>query len=155
LPVALVLFRLGTAAYPVWDGAGAAAYGGRWNPSGAPVIYAAGTLSLAMLERLVQRRNLGQTLCVAAEVPDDLMIEDLMAHPPPDWRALGSPEAAAAGGEWIASGRTPLLRVPSALVPREPNYLVNPAHPDARRIRVGAPEKLEWDARLFGVPSPI
>jgi RES domain-containing protein len=68
LSVPLKLFRLGTAAFPVWDGAGAAAQGGRWNPPGMPVIYAAGTLSLAMLERLVQRRNLGQTLLVEAEV---------------------------------------------------------------------------------------
>jgi len=152
--VPLRLYRLGTAAFPVWDGAGAAAQGGRWNPSGVAVIYAAGALSLAMLERLVQRRNLGRTLMVEAEVPSDLAVEDLMDQSPPNWRALGSPEAVAAGGEWIRSGRTPLLRVPSALVPREPNYLVNPAHRDARRIGVSAPELLEWDARLFAVPPP-
>ena len=57
-----------------------------------PVIYAAGTLSLAMLERLVQRRNLGQTLLVEAEAPAELAVEDLMARPPPNWRALGSPK---------------------------------------------------------------
>lgn len=77
-----------------------------------------------------------------------------MDRPPPNWRALGSPEATAAGGEWVRSGRTALLRVPSALVPREANYLVNPAHPDAKRITVSAPEPLEWDARLYGIPSP-
>ena len=150
----LKLFRLGTAAFSVWDGAGAAAQGGRWNPPGIPVIYAAGTLSLAMLERLGQRRNLGRTLCVEAEVPAELAVDDLMARPPQNWRPLGSPEAVAEGGRWLASGRSPLLRVPSALVPREANYLVNPAHPDASRIRVGPPEMLEWDARLFGVPPP-
>ena len=73
---------------------------------------------------------------------------------PPNWRALDSPEAAVAGGAWATAGRTPLLRVPSALVPREANYLVNPAHPDTHRIKVRPPEPLEWDARLFGVPSP-
>lgn len=155
MPHPLKLFRLGTAAFPVWDGAGAGAHGGRWNPAGIPIIYAAGSLSLAMLERLVQRRNLGRTVLVEAEVPADLAIEDLLDRPPPNWRALGSPEAAAAGGEWAASRRTPLLRVPSALVPQEANYLVNPAHPDATRIRVSSPEPLEWDARLFGVPPPI
>jgi RES domain-containing protein len=114
------------------------------------VIYAAGTLSLAMLERLVPPRNLGQTLPVEAEVPAKLVVEDLMARPPLNWRALGSPEAMAEGGRWLASGRSPLLRVPSASVPREANYLVNPAHPDASRITIGPPEMLEWDARLFG-----
>ncbi len=148
------LYRLGTAAFPIWDGAGAAAQGGRWNPFGVPVIYAAGTLSLAMLERLVQRRNLGRTLLVEAEVQPAVAVEDLMENPPLNWRALGSPEAAAAGGEWIASGRTAILRVPSALVPREANYVVNPRHRDARRIAVAPPEPLEWDARLFGVPPP-
>jgi RES domain-containing protein len=150
----LKLFRLGTTDYPIWDGGGASAYGGRWNPPGTAVIYAAGALSLAMLERLVQRRNLGRTLLVEADVPSELAIEDLTAQPPPNWRALGSPEAAEAGGEWVASRRSPLLRVPSALVLREANYLVNPAHPDARRIRLSPLEPLEWDVRLFGVPAP-
>lgn len=148
------LYRLGTALHPVWDGTGAALHGGRWNPPGVAVIYAAGSLALAMLERLVQRRDLGGTLLVEAEVPDDVSREDLLADPPPGWRALGSPEAAAAGGAWAAAGRTALLRVPSALVPREANWVVNPTHPDAARIRVGAPEPLEWDPRLFGVPAP-
>jgi RES domain-containing protein len=107
-----------------------------------------------MLERLVQRRNLSRTILVEAEVPANLSIEDLLDRPPPNWRALGSPEAAAAGGEWAASRRTPLLRVPSALVPREANYLVNPEHPEASRIRPNAPEPLEWDARFFGVARP-
>jgi RES domain-containing protein len=150
----VLLYRLGTAAHPVWDGTGAGAHGGRWNPAGAPVIYAAGSLALAMLERLVQRRALGGSLLVEAEVPDDLAVEDLLAAPPPGWRELGSPEAAAAGAAWLARGRTALLRVPSAVVPREANYAINPAHPDAARIRAGAPEPLEWDPRLFGILAP-
>lgn len=148
------LYRLGTSLHPIWDGTGAALYGGRWNPPGVPVIYAAGSLSLAMLERLVQRRNLDGTILVEAAADDDILIEDLMSNPPADWRALGSSEAQAAGARWAAGGRSALLRVPSALVPREPNYVVNPAHPDAARIRASMPEMLEWDPRLFGIPAP-
>jgi RES domain-containing protein len=44
--------------------------------------------------------------------------------------------------------------VPSALVPREANYLVNPEHPDTSRLTVSDPEPLEWDARLFGIAPP-
>ncbi|MGH7118524.1 MAG: RES family NAD+ phosphorylase [Acetobacteraceae bacterium] len=150
----LKLFRLGSQDRPVWDGAGAARYGGRWNPPGTAVIYASGSQSLAMLERLVQRRNLGATLLVAADAPAGIAIEDLMQHPPANWRALASPEAAAAGGAWLAACRTALLRVPSALVPREANYLINPAHPEAKKIAVGSPEPLTWDLRLFGLPRP-
>jgi RES domain-containing protein len=143
------VYRLGAERHPIWDGTGAALVGGRWNPPGVSVIYAASTLSLAMLERLVQRRNLGDTLLVEAEVPDDLVWDDLMADPPLGWRALGSPEAVAAGAAWAEAGRTALLRVPSALVPREANWVINPRHPAAARVRVAAPEVLEWDARLF------
>lgn len=148
------LYRLGTVQHPVWDGAGAAQHGGRWNPPGAPVIYAAGSLALAMLERLVQRRVFGNTLVVEADAPDDMAWTDLLAAPPPGWRALGSPEAVAAGAAWLREGRTALLRVPSALVPREPNWVINERHPDAAHIRAGTPEPLEWDPRLFGIPGP-
>lgn len=146
--------RLGTALHPIWDGAGAALHGGRWNPPSVPVIYAAATLSLAMLERLVQRHNLRGTLLVEADVPDSLSWEDLLSSPPPGWQVLGSPEAAAAGGTWAAAGRSALLRVPSALVPQEANWIINPAHPDAAAITAGKPEPLDWDPRLFGVPPP-
>lgn len=148
------VYRLGTDQHPIWDGTGAALAGGRWNPPGVPVIYAASTLSLAMLERLVQRRDLGGTLLVEAEIPDDLAWDDLMADPPIGWRALGSPEAVAAGAAWAKAGRTALLRVPSALVPREANWVLNPRHKEAARVRAAAPEPLGWDARLFGVPAP-
>jgi RES domain-containing protein len=153
------LYRLGTAAFPIWDGHGAAAYGGRWNPPGVPVIYAAGSLALAMLEKLVQRRNLSRTLMVEVEVPADLAVDDLTQDLPPNWRApnlraLNSPEAAGAGGRWLASRSAALLRVPSALVPREANDLANPQHPDAARLIIHDPEPLEWDARLFGIRPP-
>jgi RES domain-containing protein len=148
------LFRLGTSLHPVWDGSGAALYGGRWNPPGVPVIYAAGSLSLAMLERLVQRRNLGGTMLVEVEADNDVPIEDLLHNPPSNWRSLGSPDAQAAGARWAASGHSALLRVPSALVPCEPNYVINPLHPDFARIRPGPPKQLEWDPRLFGTPAP-
>jgi RES domain-containing protein len=141
--------RLGTDAYPIWDGAGAAVRGGRWNPAGMQVIYAAGSLSLAMLEFLVQGRDFDRTLLVDADIPEDVAVDDLLANPPANWRALDSPSAVEAGRAWLAVGRTAVLRVPSALVPREPNYVINPAHPDAARIRRADPVPLDWDVRLF------
>ena len=108
-----------------------------------------------MLERLVQRRSLGQTLLVVAEVPDDVPWTDLLDEPPTGWRSLGSPEAVAAGAAWLQQRKTALLRVPSALVPREPNWMINVEHSDSARISVGRPEMIEWDARLFGIPAPL
>ena len=145
------LYRLGDAAHPIWDGGGAALAGGRWNPVGTPVIYTAGSLALAMIEKLAQRRRFADTLLVEADVPNDLEVEDLMMSPPDGWRDLNSPEALTTGRDWILGKRTALLRVPSAVVPREANYVVNPSHPDAARIRPSIAEPLTWDPRLFGV----
>lgn len=91
---------------------------------------------------------------VEGVIPDDMQWMDLLEAPPTGWRSLGSPEAVAAGAAWLREGRTALLRVPSALVPREPNWMINVRHPDAKRIEVSAPERLEWDPRLFGIPAP-
>ena len=93
-------------------------------------------------------------MVVEAEMPDDMPWTDLLETPPLGWRALGSPEAVAAGEAWLREGQTALLRVPSALVPREPNWMINVCHPDAKRVKAGAPEPLEWDPRLFGIPGP-
>jgi RES domain-containing protein len=141
--------RLGTDAYPIWDGGGAAARAGRWNPAGVPVIYAAGSRSLAMLEFLAQGRDFDRTFLVDADLPDDVTIDDLTEHPPPNWRELDSPTALRAGRERLVSRRTAVLRVPSALVPREQHFVINPRHPDASRIRQTDPVPLDWDPRLF------
>src|SRR5262249_40569268 len=95
------IWRIGSAAHPIWDGGGAAKVGGRWNPAGRSAIYAASSLSLAMLEALVQRKRLGTVLVVCAEVPDDVEITDIMNSPPPNWRAIGSYEAQARGEAWL------------------------------------------------------
>ncbi len=93
-------------------------------------------------------------MVVEAVIPYELPWTDLLHTPPLGWRALGSPEAVAAGVEWLREGRTALLRVPSALVPREPNWVVNVRHPEASRIVPGQAERLDWDPRLFGIPTP-
>ena len=148
----MLIYRIGTRAHPIWDGAGAAGIGGRWNEKGLAAIYAAGALSLAMLERLVQRVKSSETLVVEATAPDDMLVEDISREPPAGWDAEQSDPARSFGSEWLRSLRTPLLRVPSVIVPREANYVVNPAHPDARAIVVTDPEPLIWDERLFGIP---
>src|SRR3972149_4085147 len=72
------------------------------------------------------------------------------AHLPPDWRAYPAPRACAElGTRWIAARSTAMLAVPSAVVPSEPDYLLNPLHADFRRIRVGRPQPFSFDPRLW------
>ena len=72
------VWRLFTTRYTetAFSGQGARRYGGRWNRKGVPVIYAAGSLSLAMLEMLVQDQPLrARYMTIPAEVPPGLNIE--------------------------------------------------------------------------------
>lgn len=152
--MALPIVRIARAAHPVWSGIGAAMAGGRWNAVGVPVIYAASSKALSMLEVLVQGGDMAAPRdAVTATIPDGVAIEDL-APLPEGWREIDSPAAMAAGTQWVVSGRTAVLRVPSVIVPEEANYLVNPAHPAAARIVVGKQARVEWDPRLFGIAAP-
>ena len=135
-----------------FSGEGARRFGGRWNRRGVPVVYTAGSQSLALLEMLVQDEPLRASyLVIPAELPSDLLIEHLpAAHLPPDWRDPASLETLRTlGSDWAAGLTTPVLAVPSAVVPAETNYLLNPRHPDFPRIGIGEPQELVTDLRLL------
>lgn len=135
-----------------FGGEGARRYGGRWNPRGVPVAYAAGSRALALLEVLVHlgaAQLLGRYLLIPASF-DESFVETLDALPE-GWRAHPAPHATqSVGARWVEAARSPVLRVPSVVVPAEPNYLVNPRHPDFSQIEIGAPEALDVDPRLAG-----
>lgn len=117
------------------------------------MAYASETLSLATLELLVHLPSplLPKDL-VAVEIhaPDDVTLEEWPAASlPPDWSAIGAPDAArSVGVEWLRSGRTLLARVPSAVVPREWNVLINPVHPELGRLRILPSQPFGFDPRL-------
>ncbi len=135
------------------DGEGARTYGGRWNPVGVPMVYAATSLALAAMEMLVHvgPEDLpGDLLAIEIDAPGDVALEDLDERAlPRDWRRYPPPPALAALGlAWVRAARTALLRVPSAVVPIERNVLVNPSHPAATRLSVVGRTPFSWDERL-------
>jgi RES domain-containing protein len=119
-----------------------------------PAVYAAAHLSLAVLEILVHvaaEEDLPTDLvAISADVPDDLGVEHVgIEDLPGDWRRTPAPPALAdRGSAWLTAARTAVLAVPSAVIPAESNYILNPAHPDFRRIVVHRPERLDLDPRL-------
>jgi RES domain-containing protein len=145
----------GTTAF---SGEGARLYGGRWNSKGVPIAYAGATLSLAALEYLVHadvsRVSKVALLACVARCPSDISVEAVSEESLPEgWRATPAPRALAAIGDaWVRDHRSAVLLVPSAIVPRENNVLINPAHPDATRIVYGAPEAFRFDTRLLRSP---
>lgn len=135
-----------------FSGEGARLYGGRWNRAGQSMIYTAASRSLALLEMLVQDEPLrAHYVLIPAHLSHKVSIEYLDAAAlPPGWRAqAGREQLQALGGEWLRQARTCVLAVPSVVVPAEQNFLINPQHPDFRRISLGEPETLETDLRLL------
>lgn len=138
------------------DGEGARRAGGRWNSPGVPVVYAAAHLSLAVLELLAQvrpERVPDDLVALEIEVPDNLAITSVQPNElPDDWRANPpEPGTQQLGDAWAARRDTPVLAVPSSVVPRERNFLLNVLHPDAVQWQVMTVEPFQFDARLFRV----
>lgn len=135
-----------------FSGEGAARYGGRWNSRGVPVVYASSSRALALLECLVHLNPpvLFRYVAIPAEFPDAIVERLDVSGLPPEWRAEPPGRASqAAGDAWVREARSAVWSVPSVLVPGESNFLLNPAHPDFRRVTLGAPEPLSFDPRLL------
>ena len=90
-------------------------------------------------------------MCIRAELPSDLPIEAVNEKQlPQDWYTTPAPKSLALiGDDWFASRRTTVLKVPSAIIRVEFNYLLNPLHADFSRINIQAAEPFVLDRRLW------
>lgn len=136
-----------------FTGEGAKLFRGRWNCQGTAVVYTAGSISLAVLEMLVHLRpnELQKSYRFSAVTFAEALVEQIrLSDLPPNWRDDPAPaELQRLGDAWIKRSSSAVLRVPSAIVPAEFNYLLNPAHPEFLKIRRGRSQPLRFDARLF------
>jgi RES domain-containing protein len=137
------------------SGGGAARYPGRWNRAGDAVIYCAPTRAIAVLESAAHVDDGGFPLnrfLVAIDVPDNLWSEreEIPATAlPATWDAIPAGHASADfGSSWLRSRRSPILLVPSVIVPEEWCALINPQHPLAARISARVSRRFEYN-RLF------
>jgi RES domain-containing protein len=143
----LIVHRLAKQAFTALDGEGARRFGGRWNSPGRPMIYAAASPSLAVLEVLVHL-DLPPDLMpddyrlLAIDLPDDAPVETL-DEPPPDTQACRD-----IGDAFLRRGEALVLTVPSIIVPQERNALINPLHPQAGRMRPVGDAPFRFDPRL-------
>ncbi len=140
----MLAWRLCRAPFADLSGDGARIYGGAWNSPGQPLIYAASTAALALLEVRVHLdlpfELLPDDYVLLTIDLADLAIEEL-TDLPSDRRAFGD--------TWLREQRTPVLQVPSVIVPESANLLLNPAHPDAGRARIVRTREFGLDRRLW------
>lgn len=136
-----------------FSGAGAKKFGGRWNSPGIAVVYVSEAQSLAILELLVhlEAPDLLQKYVLISVDLEDGFVQDLdRATLPRNWRAEPAPvQLRNMGDEWAQKANSVALRVPSALVPAESNFLLNPAHADFQRLGIGEPVMFSFDERLI------
>jgi RES domain-containing protein len=140
----MLAWRLCRSVFSGLSGDGARIYGGGWNSPGAPVVYLASSAALALLEVRVNLdlpfALLPDDYALATIDLGDLVIEDL-TDLPVDRRAFGD--------SWLRARRTPVLRVPSIIVPESMNLLLNPAHPEAVHASVVLTRAFSFDRRLW------
>ena len=156
---AVSLWRIAkhTAKYPATDlsGGGAKLTGGRWNSKGIEVVYAATTIALATLETLAHLGDdiaIRNAFLVKITVPAALWKKREIVEAselPTTW--LAEPPGSTTiefGDAWLAGRSATLLLVPSVIVPEEYNVLINPAHPESRRLKSEVLRQYIYDPRL-------
>jgi RES domain-containing protein len=136
------------------QGEGGLRAAGRWHHKGNRVVYCAQHASLAALESLVHYEPglaPADLVLLELEAPDEL---DVTIVPegalPSNWFETPAPSMLQdVGTGWLQARETLLLDVPSAVMSKERNYLINPEHPEARLIKVVSTTPFRFDPRLI------
>jgi RES domain-containing protein len=134
----------------------ASGYPARWNSKGVFTIYTASSRSLACLENLVHIdiASLSQLFRVCViHVPPEVAIQNLEVDELPENWYLSEPDGYAKcqpiGDKWNLENNTLLLKVPSAIIKNEYNYLINPKHIDFKKLKIIGTEPFYFDGRLI------
>jgi RES domain-containing protein len=135
-----------------FKGEGARLYGGRWNSAGRLVVYTAESRALALAEILVHLESAGvlsRYVMFQVEIDKSYVADVDRGALPKNWRAEPAPKRLQTiGDDWLESGKSAVLRVPSAIVDGEFNYLLNPSHSDFSKLQIHGPERFPIDKRL-------
>lgn len=151
----MIVFRLGKEKYKNdLSGIGAEKFGGRWNSKGVRMVYASQSRALANLEvavHLTLKLVPKNYYLTSIEIPDELILDypekklqgkNWKTHPPSSFTQ-------AEGDKFIRTGNILALKVPSAIVQGDYNFLINPLHSDIHKVEVLSSELFSFDKRLF------
>jgi RES domain-containing protein len=125
----------------------------RWNSKNKYVLYTSSNRALACLENIVHRSGEGFNRLfkvLVIEIPEEIKITEInIKNLPANWFFYRNQYLSQElGNIWITKGHSCVLKVPSVIIKEESNYLINPAHPDFKMIKVLRTEDFEFDQRL-------
>lgn len=148
----MIVYRLSRKVYARdLSGKGAEIAGGRWNSKGIPLVYTAESRALCTVEVAVHV-PLGMVpkdyQLISIEIPDNgiLNLEKL----PEKWNAIPPIRATQLiGNEFVKESKGLVLKVPSAVIDGEYNYLINPSHPEMEKVKIVEITNYHFDQRLF------
>lgn len=133
------------------SGTGAAKFGGRWNKKGTPVLYTGESIEIALLEIVVNTpvSIIPQLDLLTLEIPDGPLSEITIKQLPKNWKDYPAPTVLSEIGEdWVRSGQTLALKVPSCVVQTSHNYILNCQHPDYHKVKIINKIDFYFDSRL-------
>ncbi len=149
----MIVYRITDCRYVTdLSGRGAALYGGRWNSKDTYMVYTAQNHALALLEAVVHIGKVpAKGFCMAAiDIPDESISTLMPDKLPADWQTNPPPDhLKAIGDRFIVSNKYLALRMPSALMMEEYNYLLNPGHPAFNKVKIISQRPIKVDERLF------
>jgi len=138
--------------YADLSGSGGLYGDGRWHRSGVPIVYCADHPSTSLLEIFVHANRLtvpDSYQLVEIDVPADIACLDADLSGDAKWRS-NVEFTQSAGMQFIQDRRFAIMRVPSVVMPKARNVLINPGHPDSARISIVGADHYPFDSRLLG-----
>jgi len=136
-----------------FTGTGSRHYGGRWNYKGMGVVYVSDSLALAALEIIVHAvsyQALRDYVSIKVIFPKALVVDvNDIARLPKDWRADPPPiKLKETGKKWYFDQISAVLKVPSAIIQTECNYVLNPGHQGFKKVAFKQAMPFNFDQRL-------
>jgi RES domain-containing protein len=153
--VSHVIYRVETARFANESRSGIGGFlaGGRWNTPGRHAVYCAGTLALGILEVLAHLTPASRTVKrVYFTISLDELAVEVVPRAAVPVRFCGETDLTLTqkiGDDWLSHSRSVALKVPSAIVPGEFNYILDPKHTDySEAAKWSEPAPLELDRRI-------
>lgn len=128
----------------------------RWNFDDQFTIYTGSSRSLSTLELIVNENSLlpafkYKVMVISIADEESLFTHVLQSKLPASWRSMTAyPQLQQVGSKWYQSKKSLVLKVSSAVIPKEYNYIINTHHPDFKsKVSLVRTEDYFWDERLF------